>query len=160
PGNQSPAAAVQTLSAADDTRFLSERGTMKRLLALALGFGVLALVLPTLTRAAPPDKDKAAAKEALQALQDFVGEWKGSGGPHKAKVGGQDIWKENVNWGWRFKGDDAWLVLEVKDGKYLKGGELRYLPDRKKYQFTAIYPDGKKAVFEGDVKNEVLVVER
>src|SRR5262249_54205577 len=60
---------------------LSERGIMKRLLALGLGLGVLALAVPSWTRAAPTDKDKAAAKEALQALQDFIGDWKGSGAP-------------------------------------------------------------------------------
>src|SRR4051794_40754477 len=124
---------------------------MKRLLAMALPLGVLALVLPAWTKAAAPDKEKAEAEEALQALQDFVGEWKGAGGPDKATVSPKDpVWSEQISWGWKFKGDDCWLVMEVKNGKFLKGGELRYLPARKKYQLTAVFADGKSGVFEGE----------
>jgi hypothetical protein len=70
------------------------------------------------------------------------------------------VWSEQVSWGWKFKGDDAWLVMTVKGGKFLKGGELRYLTDKKKYQFTATFADGKTGVFEGDIKNDALKVER
>ena len=130
---------------------------MKRLLAVGLLLGVLAAA-----RAPAADgKEKAEAKEALKALQEFIGAWKGSGGPDKPRPAPRDpIWSETLSWGWRFKGDDAWLVMEVKNGKYLKGGELRYLTDKKKYQFTAAFADGKTGAFEGDLKNDVLTVER
>ncbi len=36
-------------------------------------------------RAADDDDDKKAAKEALQALNDYIGTWKGSGGPEKVR---------------------------------------------------------------------------
>lgn len=101
------------------------------------------------------------SKEALRALQEFIGEWNGVGGPDKAKVDPRDpIWKEKINWGWRFKGDDAWLTFDVKDGKYLKGGEVRFLPEKKKYQVTAVSKSGEKSIYEGEIKSEVLRVER
>jgi hypothetical protein len=130
---------------------------MKRLLAVGLLLGMLVGA-----RAPAADsKEKAEAKEALKALQEFIGAWKGSGGPDKPRPAPRDpIWSEALSWGWRFKGDDAWLVLEVKNGKHLKGGELRYLPGKKAYQFTALTADGKKLAYEGELKNDVLTLER
>jgi len=135
---------------------------MKRVLALGLlMLGGAAAVLPGAKAAPPTEKDKATAKEALQNIQDFVGEWKGTGGPDKAVKSPRDpIWSEKVSWGWSFKGDEPKLVLQVKDGKFLKSGELRYLTDQKKYELTAVRADGKTVVFVGGVKNEVLTLER
>jgi hypothetical protein len=130
----------------------------KRFLALALMQGLLGLA------ASLPAADTAAAaesKEALKALQEFIGEWNGVGGPDKPVPSPRDpVWKEKINWGWRFKGDDAWLTFDIKGGKHLRGGEVRYLPAKKKYQLTTIDTEGKKAVFEGDFKNDTLTVER
>ena len=129
---------------------------MKRLLAFAL-----ILCLPAVALGAEPSADKAEVKEALQALQDFIGEWQASGSPDKPRIDPRDpTWKETLSWAWRFKGDDAWLTLRVKDGKILKSGEMRYLPDKKVYLLTATDPDGKKLVFEGQLKGETLTLER
>ena len=130
---------------------------MRRVLAYG---GLLALI--TLAPAGyGADKDEPAnAKEALQALNDFIGEWNGSGGPVKVNAPAGSIWKETLNWRWGFKGDDAWLVLEIKDGKEFKGGEMRYLVKKKKYQFTATDKNDKKQAFEGDIVDDVLTVER
>jgi hypothetical protein len=131
---------------------------MKRLLSLVLTFGLLVLAASSL--AADDKAAKASAKEALQALQEFIGEWKGNGSPEKAKPASKELWSETLNWAWRFKGDDAWLTLDVKDGKYLKSAELRYLPDKKRYQLTARDREDKKLVFEGELKKDVLTLER
>ena len=105
-----------------------KRGLMKRLPALGLMLGAFVAVL----RAPGADtKDKAEAKEALKALQECIGGWKGSGNPEKPRPTSGELWSETVNWSWRFKGDDAWLTMEVKGGKYFQGGEVRYLPARK-----------------------------
>jgi len=128
---------------------------MKRTLALALVLGLACSV------AAAPTAEQKKAKEGLRELQEFIGGWKGSGGPDKPRPGPRDpIWSESIDWGWRFKGDDAWLVIAVKGGKYLNGGEVRYLPAKKVYQLTATLADGKKAVFEGTLKDEALTFER
>lgn len=130
---------------------------MKRLLSLGILLGLLGLLLgPTLALSADNP-----SKEALQALQEFIGQWKGSGGPDKPKPGPRDpIWSESISWGWRFKGEDAWLTMEVKKGKFLKSGEMRFLPEKKVYELTAVDKDDNKLVFTGQIKNEVLTLER
>jgi hypothetical protein len=134
---------------------------MKRILALGLLLGAMVAVMPRGTSAPPTDKEKAAAKEALQAVQEFVGDWKASGGPDKpGKAPPGSIWSEKVSWGWSFKGEEPKLVFTVNNGKYFKSGELRYLTDKKKYELTAVRTDDKKVVFLGDLKNDVLTLER
>lgn len=126
---------------------------MKRFLTMTLSFCLL------YTSWAPVHADEdepATAKEGLQALQEFIGDWKASGGP---VVGTQGIWSEKVQWGWRFKGDDVWLTVNFDGGKLYNKGEMRYLVDRKVYQFTVTNPDGKKLVFEGPLKRSVLTLE-
>ena len=129
---------------------------MKRLLTC----GLLLALTAVWARAASDDAPKT-SKEALQALNDFIGEWKGTGGPDKPKPGPRDpIWKESLEWVWKFKGDDAWLVINFKDSKNYKSGEMRYLLDKKVYQLTLTGKDDKKTVFEGPLdtdKNELTL---
>jgi hypothetical protein len=129
---------------------------MKQLLAF-----VLVLTLPGFAvRAKPNDDDKSEVKEALQVLQDFIGEWQANGSPDKPRIDPRDpTWSETLVWAWRFKGDDAWLTLEVTGGKLMKSAELHYLPAKKKYRLTTLGTDGKKRAYEGEVKNEILKLE-
>jgi hypothetical protein len=106
---------------------------------------------------ATPGGDKISAKEALQELQEYVGGWKGNGTSEKDKTA---IWKENMSWSWRFKGTDCWLSLEVKDSKFYKSGELRYLTDKKVYQLTLVDKADKSLVFLGALKKNYLTLER
>jgi hypothetical protein len=110
--------------------------------------------------AAGGDGEKQSAKEALQALNDFIGKWNGSGAPEKPRPDPRETWKESLDWSWRFKGDDAWLTVTMDPGKQFRGGELRFLPDKQRYQLTATTRDGKKLVFEGQLKDEILTLER
>src|SRR5437762_1917198 len=131
---------------------------MKRLLAL---LGALALGLSALGA----DKKEPTAKEALQNLNEFIGGWKGSGGPDRTSppTASKDLWKESATWGWRFKGDDAWLNVEFKDSKYFKSGEVHYLADKKLYELKLIDRNDKEQVFEGEFKTDpapMLVLER
>jgi hypothetical protein len=121
--------------------------------ALALG-----LTAPALSA----DKDQRAEKlEALKALNDYVGDWNGNGGPPRGKTGtSKDLWTETVSWGWRFKGDDVWLHVHVKEGKFYKGGDMRFLPDKKKYELTMTDVKDKKEVYEGEIKEDVFTLER
>ncbi len=124
---------------------------MKRLFACALFLTALGLLYPVQTRSGEPSS----AKEALQALNDFIGGWKGNGTSEKDRTA---IWKESAKWGWRFKGKDAWLTLDIPEGKYFKKGEMRYLPDREVYRLTLTDRSGQSRVFEGNFKGKRLTL--
>jgi YHS domain-containing protein len=129
---------------------------MNRLLALAVLAGlVLALGAP-LADAGKKNKDKDVVKEALQEFNDYIGQWKGNGTVADDKF---LIWTENADWSWRFKGKDSWLELKVPDGRKIKSGELRYLPDDEVYQFTVVDKEGKKTVYKGTIKGTRLILE-
>src|SRR5437016_447439 len=116
-----------------------------RSLRAAVGVGLLASF--GICAAKPPDD---ARKAGLQALNDYIGVWKGSGGPDKPRPGPNDpTWSETIQWSWRFKGDDVWLSLEVQDGKYFGSGEVRYLPDRKAYQLAIVDRKRQTLTYEG-----------
>jgi len=97
------------------------------------------------------------AKEALQELQDYIGTWKGNGTSERDKTA---IWKEAMSWSWRFKGTDCWLQLEVKDSKFYKSGELRYLIDKRNYQLTLVDKSDKTLVFTGELVKNYLTLNR
>jgi YVTN family beta-propeller protein len=113
--------------------------------------------LASLLHAALPGGQAEEPREAVQALQNYIGGWEGSGTSEKNK---NDPWKESASWSWRFEGKDAWLVLDLPDGKRIKKGELRYLADKKRYQLTAVDEQGKKPIFEGTLKKGRLILER
>jgi YHS domain len=133
---------------------------MKRLLACGTLLASAVLVSAVLAADKGDQEEPASARAALQALNDFIGEWKGTGGPPRAGAASKEVWTETLTWSWRFKGDDAWLVLDVKNGKHYKGGELRYLTDKKVYQLTLTDRDGKEQAFTGELKDDVLAFER
>src|SRR5438132_7385406 len=98
---------------------------MKRLLIISLWLSLPVLLAPTAHAA---DKDAAKAKEALQALNEYIGTYKGNGSPDKPRPDPKETWGEKVDWSWRFKGEDCWLRMEVDKGRHFKGADLRYLP--------------------------------
>jgi len=117
--------------------------------------GLLSLTATTITAqtGALSKADKAKAKKAIQELQEYIGQWNVEG---LQKVGGKtDAWKEKIEWSWKFDKEDkdnAWIVLKIEKGKYYSGGEIKYLPSKKKYEMT-LTPADKSApqVFEGDL---------
>ncbi len=127
-------------------------------MALSLLIGWISLFVPAW---AAEEGDKSDAKEALKELQEFIGGWKGNGGPDKPRPSPRDpVWSENVSWSWHFKGDDAWLSMTIKDGKLFQSGELRYLPKKKLYELTLIDKAKKQLVFEGKIDRDILKLQR
>jgi hypothetical protein len=118
------------------------------------------LVFPAAARAADEAPD--ARKAALQELNDYVGSWKGTGGPDKPRPGPKDpTWSETIDWSWRFKGDDSWLSFDIKDGKHFSTGEVRYLPAKKAYQLSVVNAKKQKLDFQGKLDPKgYLVFER
>jgi hypothetical protein len=123
----------------------------------ALGLVVLSCCFAGLANSADTEKDRAAIKKALGELQEFIGPWKGNG---ETKEGKSQIWKETMNWGWKFKGDDSWMGVEFTDSKSFDKGELKYLPEKKLYQLTLTDKDKKDLVFEGELKKKILTLTR
>jgi YHS domain-containing protein len=124
------------------------------------------MILAASVLSAPAYTAPAKEKEALQALNEFVGDWKGHGSPSKAKPDSKELWDESVSWGWKFGKEDKDVALSItfKDGKYFKSGVLRYIlvkPDKYQYQLTVKDADDKELVFLGDLdKENNLVMER
>lgn len=96
-------------------------------------------------------------KEALQALQEYIGGWKGNGTSEKNK---SEIWKESANWGWRFKGKDTFLAADMPDSKYFKNAEVRFLSAKGRYQLTVTDRKDQKHIYEGELKKDRLTLER
>jgi hypothetical protein len=131
---------------------------MKRLLGYALLLGLAGLLLP----AAQAVDGPTTSKEGLQELNALIGTWNGVGGggtPERPKAEPR-FWKETIEWGWKFKGGDGWMVLSIKDGKQFKAGELRYVPSKKIFQATFKDLKDKDQVFEGTFDKGYLTLER
>lgn len=113
-----------------------------------------------------PGQEKAAprsAKDALQAFNDLIGKWKGTGVPAGSREDQQKgFWTESISWQWQFKGKDAWLRADFTGGKHFKSGELRYLPESDQFQLTLLTgKDAKeKQVFTGKLDKRVLTLQR
>jgi hypothetical protein len=121
---------------------------------LACAAALLALVAGVSQTAEPTPKEKEASKSALQAFNDYIGDWQANG---ETKQGKSEFWKEAISWGWKFPKDEApYLHIEFKDSKNFTGGDLKYLPGKKKYQLTITDKGGKEKVFEGELKRKVL----
>jgi ribosomal protein L24E len=114
----------------------------------------LALVGLVVSSAVPADKPDA-SKEALKALNEFVGQWKGNG---ESKSGKTDLWKESAEWSWDLKGSEPALKIKVTGGKQFSEGSLKYLVDKKKYQLTVTDAEKKQQVFMGEIKAKKLVL--
>jgi hypothetical protein len=125
---------------------------------LALALVSLALLLPAVVADAPA---KPTAREALQAFNDLIGSWRGSGEPYGTREEKQKgFWLETISWEWRFKGEDAWLVANIEKGKHYTAAELRYLPDKEMYQLTLKTTAKDTLQFTGALKDRRLTVER
>src|SRR5882672_4641487 len=98
-------------------------------MARPLSLFVLAILFPAILAA---DKEEQ-AKAALQELNDYIGTYKGLGGPDKPGATSKESWTEKLEWSWRFKQKDCWLELRIDKGKHFTAGQLRFLPDKNLY---------------------------
>jgi hypothetical protein len=105
--------------------------------------------------------EKKTSKQALRAFNDLIGNWRGTGEPNGTREEKQrNFWQEKIAWEWRFKGKDVYLRAAFDKGKYFTAAELRYLPDKQRYQLLATTPAKEKLVFEGTLDKKRLTLER
>lgn len=98
-------------------------------------------------------------REALKPLGILVGTWKATGTPEGTREEKQKgHWTETVSWEWQFKGEDAWLKLDIAKGRHFLGGELRSQGDGFKLIMTTV--DKKKLTYLGQLKEKQLSFER
>lgn len=106
------------------------------------------------------------AKEALAPFNEFVGAWNGKGEPESGSAAEtqKGMWKETVSWSWKFKGADAWVIFDIKNGKHYRGGEVRWLPDDDKFEVKLLpkAADAVPLVFKGKLatNGRSLIAER
>lgn len=81
--------------------------------------------------AAPGESSDAAAvaDPALQALQDFVGTWKGVGQVRRGSS--QGAWIEESGWRWDFHGGQGAIVFTAPQSKHLVEGRITAATDGK-----------------------------
>ena len=104
---------------------------------------------------------KRSPKEALQAFNDLIGQWKGTGTPEGTREEkDKGFWVESLNWRWQFKGEDAWLHVSFEKGKHFLKGDLRYLPDQDQFQFTVLTTAKENLTFTGRLQDRRLTLER
>src|SRR5262245_17182887 len=118
---------------------------------------LLALVSPSQAG----DKTPPRPKEALQAFNDLIGTWRGTGQPEGTRSEKQKgFWTEAISWEWKFKGEDAWLTVVFDKGKYFTQGELRYRPATGQYELTVLTPAKETLTFQGSLADGRLTLER
>jgi hypothetical protein len=111
--------------------------------------------------AAPAAPEKRTAKEALQAFQDLIGSWRGTGQPGGTREERQKgFWQETIAWQWRFKGAEVWLRADLEKGKWYSRMELRYVPAKDVYQLKAWTAGKKEQTFEGKLQKRRLTLSR
>lgn len=105
--------------------------------------------------------EKKSAVEVLKPFNQLVGKWNASGVPEGTPEERQKgHWAETLDWGWQFKGDDAWLVVSFDKGKYFVKGELRHEPKDDTFSLKLETTDKKTITFKGPFKDRELRLER
>jgi YHS domain-containing protein len=117
--------------------------------------GLAALLTPIVLAAAP-----LTPRQGLEPLGVLVGSWRGTGTP-AGTVAEQraGFWQETLTVSWKFKKDDACLVLDFDKSKHFKSGQIRYLPKDERYQVKLDTVAGKTLELDGELKNRTLTAE-
>jgi len=99
-------------------------------------------------------------KEALQALNDLIGPWRGTGTPAGTKEEQQrNFWVESISWQWQFKDKDAWLSVAFDKSKHFTKGTLRYLPDKDVYVLALTTVANQEQSFSRKLDDKTLTLD-
>jgi YHS domain-containing protein len=127
-----------------------------------LAFSTVVFFAAALSADQPAQKSP---REALQVFGGLVGPWKGTGQPIGTKEEVQKgFWTEKMEWGWKFKDKDAWMVIDFQKSKYFTAGELRYVPDKDHFTMTLTTVQKEQVTFVGNLdtqdEKKVLTLDR
>src|SRR5688500_2228160 len=104
------------------------------------------------TLAAQPAKQKT-PREALAVFGDLIGAWKGTGEPKGSFAEVQKgFWTEKMEWGWKFKDKDAWIIVDFEKSKHFLSAELRYLPEKDQFAMTLTTVKKEKLTYVGNIE--------
>jgi len=93
-------------------------------------------------------------KDALQVFGDLIGTWNGTGTPVGTREEVQKgFWTEKMEWGWKFKDKDAWIVVDFTKSKHFTNGELRYVPEKNHFTLTLNTVTKEKVSYVGTIEN-------
>lgn len=122
---------------------------------------VLLLLLVGGPLLAQPTTKTPSARDALQPFGDLIGTWNGTGNPAGTRDEVQKgFWTEKMEWGWQFKGNDAWIKVDFDKSKHFTSAELRPIPGKNQFTFTVTTPQKEKMIFLGELSKNVLTLER
>jgi hypothetical protein len=128
---------------------------------LRQGSFLLLVLAASPLHAADEAKEKLTPKQALQAFNDLIGDWRATGTPEGSREEQRkNFWTESMSWSWKFKGDDAWLTISFEKGKNFTKGEMRYLPEKAAYQLELTTVGKEKLTYTGKLKERRLALER
>lgn len=100
-------------------------------------------------------------KEALQAFNDLIGAWRGTGIPEgTAEQKRAGFWTETISWEWQFKKDGPSLAVTFDKGKHFTRGTLRHVQDGDRYRLAMTNNNKEELIFEGKLKDRVLTLTR
>ena len=99
-------------------------------------------------------------RQALEPFGVLVGSWHGNGTPTGTQAEKRaGFWQETLTFSWKFKKDDAWLVLDFDKSKHFKSAELRYLPKDERFRVHLETVAGKTLDLDGEFKKRTLTAE-
>jgi YHS domain-containing protein len=99
-------------------------------------------------------------RQAMEPFGVLVGTWKGTGTPAGTKAQqSAGFWIESLTVSWKFKKDDAWLVLEFDKSKHFKSGRIKYVPMDDKYRVEIETIAGKTLELMGELNKRTLTAD-
>ena len=108
------------------------------------------------------DASYTAQKQALSALQPFIGQWRGVGQPRRGS--NQGAWTEESSWAWQFSGDGPRLIGTFKDAKWYSvlavssAADAKNDASRKRFTLAARQTAGKDDHFAGELDDDGKLV--
>lgn len=113
------------------------------------------------SHASAADEQVPAPREALQAFNDAIGVWRGTGTPTGTREEQEKgFWIETMKWEWQFQPKDAWIKIDFDKGKYFTAATLRTGNSKDQFTFAVRTVNKQSKTFTGKMKNKVLTLER